>query len=113
MLQKKHLLVNEKEMKGWLNFSKKYGHKGSTSNPKVMSRRLSAHDATPLQYCLQDHHHYFPILSRIQALDTKRTAQVKISGMILQGIMCDHTIFFLHEFGTQIILDPLVCCCFI
>ena len=41
----------------------------TTSNPKVISRCLSAPDATSLHHCLQQ---YFTILSLIQALDTKR-----------------------------------------
>ena len=43
----------------------------TTCNPKVMSRYLSAPDATSLHHCLQNHRQYF-ILSWIQALDTKR-----------------------------------------
>ena len=56
-------------------FTKKYGTRdelSTTCNPKVMSRCLSAPDATSLHHCLQSHHQYCTILSWIQALDTKR-----------------------------------------
>ena len=33
----------------------------TTCNPKVMSRCLSAPDATSLHHCLQNHHQYFTI----------------------------------------------------
>ena len=35
----------------------------TTCNPKVMSRCLSALDATSLHHCLQNHRQYFTILS--------------------------------------------------
>ena len=47
-------------------FSKKYETKeelSTTCNPKVMSRCLSAPDATFLNHCLQNHCQYFTILS--------------------------------------------------
>ena len=57
------------------HFSKKYGNKGWAFNYlriKVMSRCLSAPDATSLHHCLQNHRQYYTILSWIQALDTTR-----------------------------------------
>ena len=44
----------------------------TTCNAKVLSRCLSAPDATFLHHCLQNHRQYCIILSLIQALDTKR-----------------------------------------
>ena len=37
----------------------------TTCNPKIMSRCLSAPDATSLHHCLQNHHQYFNILKEL------------------------------------------------
>ena len=68
-------------------FSKKYGNKGRSFNhlqsEKVMSRCLSAPEATSLQYCFQNHLQYITILSLIQALDTKRPVARLAKGDLL------------------------------
>ena len=55
------------------HFSKKYGNKGWAFNylQSVISRCLSAPNATFLHHCLQNHRQMFTILSLIQALYTK------------------------------------------
>ena len=57
----------KKEMLGWLNVSLKSMETREelsiTWNQKVMSRCLSAPDATSLHHCLQNHRQYFTILS--------------------------------------------------
>ena len=53
------------EMKGWLSTSLKTTETrdelSTTRNPKVMSRCLSAPDATSLHHCLQNQRQYFTI----------------------------------------------------
>ena len=56
-------------------FSETRDELSTTCNPKVMSRILSAPDATSLHHCLQNDRQYFTILSLIQALDTKRLVE--------------------------------------
>ena len=66
-------------------FSKKYGNKGrafTNCNPKVMSRCLSAPDAT----CLQNYRQYFIVLSRIQALDTKKQSKGDLLLLFIQQL---------------------------
>ena len=67
MILKMIIINNEKkEMWGWLNASlnstETIEELSTTCNPKVMSRCLSAPDATSLHHCLQNHRHYFAIL---------------------------------------------------
>ena len=61
------ILVNEKGDVGMVNASLKSTETGeelsTNCNPKIMSRCLSAPDATSLHHCLQNHRQYFTILS--------------------------------------------------